>query len=262
MQNWPAILSEQSILPFLHLILLSCVVLSEIPSYFALIYYLPQPSNYAVDKLLLLNCIEFYLLKSEEVLHQKSYGNSCSFHFLGDFNFLLLTGILTHLLKPMKGLFPNSLSKNAFYNSSLKRLTTETIVYLILLIPMNWTYLLLWENSFSQITTLFALVSNLLVHRMHFKAHIPSLHSMSKHTMIIYSVYLIYYPIILAQLNLTRKSSITFSIALSIPSLNQNTPKEVIFQFSMLLIFFYLINQKEANFRKKKIEKWKFCSTS
>ena len=62
-------------------------MLSEIPSYFALIYYLPQPSNYAVDKLLLLNCIEFYLLKSEEVLHQKSYGNSCSFHFLGDFNF-------------------------------------------------------------------------------------------------------------------------------------------------------------------------------
>ena len=89
MHNQPAILLEQSILPYLHLILLSCVALSEIPSYFALIYliYPPQPSNYAVDNLLLLNCFEFNLLKSEEVLHQNAYGNSCSFHFLGDFNF-------------------------------------------------------------------------------------------------------------------------------------------------------------------------------
>ena len=65
----------------------SCVVLSEQPSFFVLIYNPPMSSIYSVNIQLLLNCIESYLLKIEEILQQYGYGNTYNFYLLGDFNF-------------------------------------------------------------------------------------------------------------------------------------------------------------------------------
>ena len=44
-------------------------------------------SIYSVNIQLLLNCIESYLLKIEEILQQYGYGNTYNFYLLGDFNF-------------------------------------------------------------------------------------------------------------------------------------------------------------------------------
>ena len=65
----------------------SCVVFSDTPSIFVLVYNPPSSSAYSIDIEELVKCLDAYFRKFHEVLRQFAYGTNLNNYLLGDFNF-------------------------------------------------------------------------------------------------------------------------------------------------------------------------------
>ena len=65
----------------------SCVVFSDTPSFFLLVYNPPSSSAYSIDIEELVKCLDAYFRKFHEVLRQFAYGTKFNIYRLGDFNF-------------------------------------------------------------------------------------------------------------------------------------------------------------------------------
>ena len=65
----------------------SCVVFSDTPSFFVLVYNPPSSSAHSIDIEELVKCLDAYFPKFQEVLRQVACGTSFNNYLLGDFNF-------------------------------------------------------------------------------------------------------------------------------------------------------------------------------
>ena len=65
----------------------SCVVFSDTPSFFVLVYNPPSSSAYSIDIEELVKCLDAYFRKFQEVLRQFVCGTILNIYLLGDFDF-------------------------------------------------------------------------------------------------------------------------------------------------------------------------------
>ena len=65
----------------------SCVVFSDTPSFFDLVYNPPSSSAYSIDMEELVKCLDTYFRKFFEVLRQFACSTNFNIYLLGDFNF-------------------------------------------------------------------------------------------------------------------------------------------------------------------------------